>query len=106
MDRIDIHIEVPPVKYHEISSIVAGEKSSIIRSRVLAARDIQRERFKGLRKVRCNAAMRTKELHKFCAIKPDAQNQANSERPMLNGRAEKNKNLLWCAIKMAHFSCI
>ena len=35
----------------------------------------QQERFKGLRKVRCNAGMRTKELHKHCQLKPDAQAQ-------------------------------
>jgi len=83
LDRIDIHIEVPSVRYQELASTGTGEPSAAIRVRVLAARAAQQERFKGpvlslskgLRKVRCNAAMRTKELHKHCALKPDAQAQ-------------------------------
>ncbi len=94
LDRIDIHIEVPSVKYHELSSIGAGEQSSIIRSRVLAARDIQRERFKGLRKVRCNAGMRTKELHKHCQLKPDAQTQLKMAITELNFSARAYDRIL------------
>ena len=86
LDRIDIHIEVPSVRYQELASTGTGETSAAIRARVLAARAAQQERFqpslksygsagKGLRKVRCNAGMRTKELHKHCQLKPDAQAQ-------------------------------
>jgi len=48
LDRIDIHIEVPSVSYHELSSLGAGEPSAAIRGRIIAARDIQHNRFKGL----------------------------------------------------------
>jgi len=73
LDRIDIHIEVPSVSYQELSSLGAGEPSAVIRNRVLAARNLQKERFKGLRKVHCNATMRSKEMNKFCQLKEDAQ---------------------------------
>lgn len=73
LDRIDIHIEVPSVGYHELSSLQAGEPSAVLRERIIAARDIQRARFKGLRKVHCNAAMRAKDVGKFCRLPEDAQ---------------------------------
>lgn len=66
-------MKVPSVRYQELTSLGAGEPSSEIRKRVIAARNIQKERFKGLRKVHCNAAMRTKDMGKFCRLKDDAQ---------------------------------
>ncbi|MCG2679458.1 MAG: magnesium chelatase, partial [Kiritimatiellae bacterium] len=50
-----------------------GEPSAAIRERVKVARQVQHHRFKGLRKVHCNAALRPKEIQKHCALKPDAQ---------------------------------
>jgi len=46
LDRIDIHIEVPSVKYKDLSDEVSGEKSEVIRSRVMQAKEIQLARFK------------------------------------------------------------
>ncbi len=73
LDRIDIHIEVPSVGYQELSGLNAGEPSAKIRERVIAARNIQKERFRGQRKVHCNATMRAKDMGKFCRLKEDAQ---------------------------------
>jgi len=73
LDRIDIHIEVPSIGYQELSGLNAGESSAEIRKRIIAARDIQKDRFKGLRKVHCNATMRSKDMGKFCRLKEDAQ---------------------------------
>ncbi len=73
LDRIDIHIEVPAIRYQELSAIGAGEPSAVIRERVLASRLIQQKRFQRLRKVHNNAAMRPKDLQHFCALKPEAQ---------------------------------
>jgi len=73
LDRIDIHIEVPAIRYQELSSIGTGEPSAAIRERIFAARKIQQNRFKSLRKVLCNAAMRSKDLQKYCELKPDGQ---------------------------------
>ena len=67
MDRIDIHIDVPSLKYRELSDETGGEKSEAIRVRVKRARDIQIERFKKS-KIYCNAQMSTKHIKKFCQI--------------------------------------
>ena len=112
LDRIDIHIEVPSVRYQELASISTGEPSAAIRARVLAARAAQQERFqpslksygsagKGLCKVRCNAGMRTKELHKHCALKPDAQNQLKMAITELNFSARAYDRILKVARTIA-----
>ena len=67
LDRIDIHIDVPSLKYKELSSDSAGESSSVIRKRVNSARKVQHERFKG-DGVFCNAHMSPKQIKKHCAI--------------------------------------
>src|SRR5262245_43417123 len=68
LDRIDIHVEVPAVKFREITSERTGETSVQIRERVVAARKRQQERFKGKRTITCNARMGTKELKAHCAL--------------------------------------
>lgn len=65
--RIDIHIDVPSLKYRELSDETGGEKSEAIRMRVKKARDIQIERFKKS-KIYCNAQMSTKHIKKFCQV--------------------------------------
>lgn len=68
LDRIDIHIEVPPAKYQELSSDRTGEPSAVIRERVIRARQRQAERFRGIPGVYKNADMGTAELRRFCRI--------------------------------------
>jgi magnesium chelatase family protein len=68
LDRIDLHIEVPAVKFREISSESAGESSAQIRERVIAARQRQQTRFASKSKITCNARMGTKELKQFCEL--------------------------------------
>jgi magnesium chelatase family protein len=68
LDRIDLHVEVPAVKFREISSERTGEDSAQIRERVVAARARQQKRFGGKGKVTCNARMGTKDLKAHCAI--------------------------------------
>ncbi len=68
LDRIDIHVEVPSVKYVELASKRAGESSERIRSRVVAARALQARRFSGKKAVFCNSDMGPAELREFCAI--------------------------------------
>ena len=75
LDRIDIHIEVPSLKYDELKSAQPGESSDEIKNRVNKARDIQLNRFKaGKRKIFCNAHMETKDIRKFCPINEESQN--------------------------------
>ncbi len=68
LDRIDIHINVPSVKFEELSSSASGEKSEIIRQRVNLARQRQLERFKNEKKIFCNAHMMSRDIRAYCAI--------------------------------------
>jgi magnesium chelatase family protein len=68
LDRIDLHIEVPAVKFREISGAKAGEPSAVIRERVIAARERQQKRFAHKPKITCNARMGSRELKAYCAI--------------------------------------
>jgi magnesium chelatase family protein len=72
MDRIDIHIEVPAVKYRDLSSRDPGEASREIKKRVDAARGTQLERFKGM-KIYSNAQMTNRHIKKYCQIDEDSQ---------------------------------
>jgi magnesium chelatase family protein len=68
LDRIDLHVEVPAVKFHDIASDRTGEPSAMILERVMAARRIQLQRFRTSRRVTCNARMGTRELKTHCAL--------------------------------------
>jgi magnesium chelatase family protein len=68
LDRIDLHVEVPQVKFREISGEKTGESSAQIRERVIAARQRQQKRFAHKPKITCNARMGSKELKEFCAL--------------------------------------
>ena len=72
LDRIDIHIEVPPVRYHDLSGAGRGESSAAIRERVQACRTRQRERYRHLPRVACNAALSARDVQQFCALGSDA----------------------------------
>ena len=74
LDRIDIHIEVPVVEYRDLSSDIKGEKSCLIRQRVVEARKIQIDRFRNKNNVFNNSDMGTSEVRQFCQI-----NEAGSE---------------------------
>ena len=71
LDRIDIHVEVPAVKYEELASRRAGERSEAIRERIIFARERQAVRFAGLKGLYANADMESKEIKEFCPISAD-----------------------------------
>jgi magnesium chelatase family protein len=68
LDRIDLHVEVPAVKFREISSERTGETSAEIRQRVIKARRLQQERFADRSRITCNARMGSKELKIYCGL--------------------------------------
>jgi Magnesium chelatase, subunit ChlI C-terminal/Magnesium chelatase, subunit ChlI len=68
MDRIDLHIEVPAVKYRELASKESGECSAVIRDRVIAAGERQIQRFTGRKHLFANADMQSKEIREFCRL--------------------------------------
>lgn len=73
LDRIDIHIEVTPVKYNELNEESAAETSEDIRKRVQAARDIQLERYKKL-KIYNNSQMQGRDMKKYCSLSQSTEN--------------------------------
>lgn len=77
LDRIDIHIEVPPVDFDKLSSKIPSESSAEIRKRVNAARKIQQERLKGTG-ISCNAKMDAALTREFC--RPTSQAMVMLER--------------------------
>jgi magnesium chelatase family protein len=68
MDRIDLHIEVPAVKYRELSSRENGEPSARIRERVTAAREVQSTRFRTATGLFSNADMQSREIRQYCRV--------------------------------------
>jgi len=68
LDRIDIQIEIPSVKFTELMEQDRGETSEVIRKRVNSARKIQKERFREYKNIHNNAQMRAKHIKKFCQI--------------------------------------
>jgi len=73
LDRIDIHIEVPAVKYKELRGEASVEDSSCVRERVMRARTRQLERFASEKRVYANAQMPPKLIRKFCSISADGE---------------------------------
>ena len=72
LDRIDIQVEVPAVKYAELSADVTGEMSTVVRERVEAARRIQHQRFEETT-IHANANMESKQIREYCKIETQAQ---------------------------------
>ncbi len=73
LDRIDIHVECPQVRYQELTDMRAGDASEQIRARVVAARERQRERFRGRAGLRTNADMQSRDIRRVCV--PDSAGQ-------------------------------
>ena len=89
LDRIDIQCEITPVPFRDISKYSQGEPSAVIRERVIAARRIQEERFKGFKGIYCNAQMTERMIHQFA--EPDEAGiellRTAMERMSLSARA-------------------
>ncbi len=72
LDRIDIQVEVPAVKYSELAADTTGEPSVEVQDRVEAARQIQHERFAGTN-IHANASMESKQIREYCKVDDQAQ---------------------------------
>lgn len=68
MDRIDLHVEVVPVAYNDLSDKHRGESSAEVRKRVIAARKIQEERYKDFPNIHANAQMSSQLIAKYCDL--------------------------------------
>ncbi len=89
LDRIDLHVEVTPISFDQMSSERVAEKSPEIRQRVIKAREIQNRRFTGIKSIYNNAQMQSKQLRTACKINKEGQNLLRHAIDKLNlsGRA-------------------
>lgn len=89
LDRIDIHVEVVPVPFREMNSVEPGEKSHVVRKRVIKAREVQQLRFSEDTKVHANAQMSSKQLQIYCKLDEDGRELLKNamERLSLSARA-------------------
>lgn len=89
LDRIDIQCEITPVPFKDISQAAPGEPSATIRERVIAARQIQEQRYKDIKGTHCNAQMTERMIHQYA--EPDADSvevlRSAMERLSLSARA-------------------
>ena len=94
LDRVDIHVEVPAVKYKEMAGEGTGEMSETIRTRVEEARQIQRGRFAGRDGVNCNARMSPKDIKKHCPLDEESQELLKMAMTELNLSARAYDRIL------------
>ena len=94
LDRIDLHVEVTPVPFSELSSSSMSEPSGNIRERVIKARDIQAARFKDHEGIYCNAQMGSKLLKEMCVINAVGQNLLKTAMDRLNLSARAYDRIL------------
>ncbi|MBW2622512.1 MAG: YifB family Mg chelatase-like AAA ATPase, partial [Deltaproteobacteria bacterium] len=88
LDRIDLHVEVPAVKYKDLGMETSGETSSVIRERVKTAREIQAARLDGTG-LYANSQMENMHLRQFCELDNESRSllEAAMERLGLSARA-------------------
>jgi hypothetical protein len=83
LDRIDIHIEVPRLQHEELLGKPQGEPSTVIRQRVVKARQIQQERFTKERgKLYANGAMQAGQIRRFCPVNSEVKELLRSAHPL------------------------
>lgn len=101
MDRIDIHVEVPGLRYRELAKTREGESSASIRARVEAAREIQRRRFARSPRVHCNAQMGPRMIRSVCALDSAGQQLIASVIDRLGMSARAHDRILKVARTIA-----
>lgn len=104
LDRIDLHVEVTPVAYSQLSSVAAKETSEHIRERVVKAREIQAERYKKNEGVYSNAQISSKMLREVCAISPAGNALLKKAMEKLNLSARAYDRILKVARTIADLS--
>ena len=104
LDRIDLHVEVTPVAYSELSAQQSKETSAHIRERVIAARELQAQRYKDTPGVYSNAQISSKMLREVCAISPAGHNLLKKAMEKLNLSARAYDRILKVARTIADLS--
>lgn len=101
LDRIDLHVEVTPVAFSELSSQRLQENSALIRERVMKAREMQAERYKENSGIYCNAQMGSKLLKEICMIEQAGQKLLRVAMEKLNLSARAYDRILKVARTIA-----
>jgi magnesium chelatase family protein len=104
LDRIDLHVEVTPVAFNELSEIKLQENSSTIRDRVIKAREVQALRYQSYEGVYCNAQMSSKMLKEICVINTAGQNLLKVAMEKLNLSARAYDRILKVSRTVADLS--
>ncbi len=104
LDRIDLHVEVTPVAFSELSAIKQQENSISIRERVMTARELQAERYKDNPGVYCNAQMSSKMLKEICVISTVGANLLKAAMEKLNLSARAYDRILKVSRTIADLS--
>lgn len=94
LDRIDLHVEVTPVPFNELSKTENTENSAIIRDRVIKAREIQEKRYSGEEGIYANAQMTSKQLREVCVISQAGQTLLKAAMDKLNLSARAYDRIL------------
>ena len=101
LDRIDLHVEVTPVSFDELSDIRPAEKSSVIRKRVIKAREVQTVRYKDSKKVHSNAQMTSNQQKESCVLSPECKNLLKNAMNKLDLSARAYNRILKVARTIA-----
>jgi magnesium chelatase family protein len=104
LDRIDLHVEVTPVPFSELSNTRSQENSKNIRGRVIQAREIQEERYKDHPGIYCNAQISSKMLREICVINTVGANLLKVAMEKLNLSARAYDRILKVSRTIADLS--
>jgi len=94
LDRIDLHVEVTPVPFNDLSKTSNSEKSDAIRERVIKAREVQAERYKDSPGVYCNAQMTSNQMKQICELSNAGANLLKTAMEKLNLSARAYDRIL------------
>jgi magnesium chelatase family protein len=101
LDRIDLHVEVPLVEYKELSGSAKGEKSELIRERVIQARKLQKHRFQGQNGLLTNATMPSRQVRDHCQLDHESSQLLEQAMEQLNFSARAYDRILKVARTLA-----
>ncbi len=101
LDRIDLHVEVTPVGFNELTTIRPGEPSAAIRQRVIQAREVQASRFQGHSDIFANAQMGSRMLREICSLDPVCHELLRTAMDRLNLSARAYDRILKVARTIA-----
>ena len=94
MDRIDLHVEVTPVPYKDLTEKRTGESSAEVRKRVIAARKIQEQRYADFPTIHANAQMNSQLIQKYCDLDDTCRNMLKNAMNKMGLSARAHDRIL------------